>query len=90
VGEYDAARQDDLRDDGRTELPILIRDPATGAYERALGFDRKRLRLDFLFSFQPTPGTVVFVGYGSRLRRADGLRREGDGFFVKLSYLFRV
>jgi hypothetical protein len=95
VGEYDIARQDDLRDDGRTELPIAIRDPSTGLYERALGFSSKRLRLDFLFSYQPVPGTVIFAGYGSRLRDDDdpfrrGLRREGDGFFLKLSYLFRV
>jgi hypothetical protein len=95
VGEYDVARQDDLRDDGRTELPIVIRDPSTGLYERALGSETKRLRLDFLFSYQPVPGTVIFAGYGSRMlddrdpfRR--GLRREGDGFFIKLSYLFRV
>jgi hypothetical protein len=95
VGEYDIARQDDLRDDGRTELPIAIRDPSTGLYERALGFSSKRLRLDFLFSYQPVPGTVIFAGYGSRLLDDDdpfrrGLRREGDGFFLKLSYLFRV
>ncbi len=32
VGEYDLSRQDDLRDDGRTELPIVVRDPETGAY----------------------------------------------------------
>ena len=36
VGEYDIARQDDLRDDGRTELPIVIRDDVTGLYRRAL------------------------------------------------------
>jgi hypothetical protein len=95
VGEYDLDRQDDLRDDGRTELPIVIRDGATGAYERALGHDDKHLRLDFLFSYQPVPGTVIFVGYGSRLSDPDdpfrsGLRRQSDGFFLKLSYLFRV
>ena len=37
VGEYDASRQDDLRDDGRTELPIVIRDPATGALRARAG-----------------------------------------------------
>src|SRR6185503_5958271 len=94
VGEYDLDRQDDLRDDGRTDLPIVIRDGATGVYERALGHDDKHLRLDFLFSYQPVPGTVIFVGYGSRLIDPDdpfrsGLRRQSDGFFLKLSYLFR-
>jgi len=95
VGEYDIDRQDDLRDDGRTELPIVVRGGAAGEYEPALGHDHKHLRLDFLFSYQPVPGTVLFLGYGSRMFDPDdplrrGLHRESDGFFLKLSYLFRV
>ena len=96
VGEYDASRQDALRDDGRTELPIVIRDPVTGIYEPALPSARNRFRVDWLFSYQPTPGTVVFAGYGSTLTRAGraqrfrALRRDSDGFFLKVSYLFRM
>jgi len=95
VGEYDARRQDTLRDDGRTELPIVIRDPATGVYEPSLRSERNRFRVDWLFSYQPTPGTVVFAGYGSTLTEAEGLRfrglrRDTDGFFLKVSYLFRM
>lgn len=94
VGELDVNRQDALRDDGRTELPVVFLDAATGAYEPAAAVQDKRLRLDFLFSYQPVPGTVIFAGYGSRLRDADrfrpSLRRESDGFFLKISYLFRV
>ena len=95
VGEYDARRQDALRDDGRTELPIVIRDPVTGVYEPTLPSERNRFRVDWLFSYQPTPGTVVFAGYGSTLTEAEGLRlralrRETDGFFLKVSYLFRM
>ena len=95
VGEYDINRQDDLRDDGRTELPIAILNGTTGVYERAVGYESKRLRLEILFSYQPVPGTVIFAGYGSRLLDGDnplrrGLRREGDGFFLKFSYLFRM
>jgi hypothetical protein len=95
VGEYDAARQDDLRDDSRTELPIVIRNPDTGAYEPALASLRNRLRLDFLFAYQPRPGTVFFAGYGSTLAKdvpagSPDLRRETDGFFFKISYLFRL
>jgi hypothetical protein len=98
TGEWDANEQDDLRDDSRTELPIVIRD-GTGTYRPARGYQDRRLRLDALLSYQPRPGTVVFVGYGSRLEdpqvddlrgRDQGLRREQDGFFVKLSYLFRL
>ena len=81
------------RRDGRTGLPTtVIRDGATGVYERALASEARRLRLDFVFSYQPVPGTVIFAGYGNRLLDRDdrGLRRESDGFFLKLSYLFRM
>ena len=59
---------------------------------RALASEARRLRLDFVFSYQPVPGTVIFAGYGNRLLDRDdrGLRRERDGFFLKLGYLFRM
>ncbi len=95
VTEYDLSTQDTLRDDGRTELPIWIRDSATGEYEPAVGFRQPSLRTDWLFSYQPTPGTVIFAGYGSSLDRPDQygrlpLQRASDGFFLKASYLFRL
>jgi len=97
VGEYRSAYRDDLRDDARTNRPILIRDPDDGVYRRslALGSESNSLRVDWLFSFQPTPGTVFFAGYGSTLEepsafRFGGLGRTRDGFFTKLSYLFRM
>jgi hypothetical protein len=51
--------------------------------------------MDWLASFEPTPGTVAFFGYGSTLngRRAltfRDLARTDDAFFVKLAYLFRL
>jgi hypothetical protein len=93
IGEYDARRQDSLRDDTRTELPILIRDPATGLYAPAVAFENNRCRVDALFSYQPTPGTVVFARYSSILSEPErlqfgNLRRTNDGFFLKISYLF--
>jgi len=94
VGEYDASRRDALRDDSRTELPIVIRDPA-GVYQPALREEANHLRVDWLFSYQPRPGTVVFAGYGTMLTEPEGLRfrelrRASDGFFLKVSYLFRM
>ncbi|MEO8089670.1 MAG: DUF5916 domain-containing protein [Gemmatimonadales bacterium] len=95
VGEYTAERQTTLKDDTRTGAPILILDAPTGLYTRADAFGRRSFRGDFLFSYQPTPGTVFFAGYGSSLRdptelgRANLLRYE-DGFFLKLSYLFQL
>jgi len=55
----------------------------------------KGLRTDWLLSFEPTPGTVVFLGYGMSQERdrqrfaTDDLERTSDGFFVKLAYLIR-
>ena len=52
------------------------------------------LRVDLLASFEPTPGTVAFLGYGSSLE-TDGefnwsrLEPGNDGFFVKLAYQYR-
>ena len=98
VGEYATERQDDLRDHTRTEAPLLIFDPEAGDFVRATAFDRKSFRGDLLFSYQPNPGTVLFAGYGSTLRDPvdpedplrTGLRRSEDGFFLKMSYLFRM
>jgi len=95
VGQYDAEVRDALRDDSRTNAPILVRDPATGTLARTTRLSRNDLRLDWLVSYRPSPGTVVFLGYGSSLAapaafRFGGLDRRGDNFFVKLSYLWRV
>ena len=95
VGQYDSQWQDSLRDDSRTNDPILIRDPATGAYVRAAARSDNALRLDWLVSYRPTPGTVIYAGYGNSMTEPDALafrdlRRTSDGFFVKLSYLFRM
>jgi len=95
VAQYDGAYQNTLRDDGRTELPIFLRDPVTGTYSRATGYQNNQLQLSALFSYQPVPGTVAFVGYGNTLMEPDGfqfnpLRKVGDNVFVKFSYLFRM
>jgi hypothetical protein len=100
VGEYTSEQQDDLRDHTRTEAPLLIfdPDPAVRRFVRAEAFTRESFRGDLLFSYQPNPGTVLFAGYGSTLRDPvdpddplrTGLRRSDDGFFLKMSYLFRM
>lgn len=95
VGEYNANYQDALRDDSRTGLPIVFLDRASGAWRPALSTRRGVFRQDVLFSYQPTPGTVFFAGYGSTLddetvSAPRTLRRVQDGFFVKISYLFRM
>jgi hypothetical protein len=98
VGEYGHEKQDSLRDDTRTEAPILVFDPGSGGFVRTRASTRSSFRGDVLFSYQPNPGTVVFLGYGSTLAdpvdpgapHLAGLRRIQDGFFLKMSYLFHM
>ncbi|HET6779432.1 MAG TPA: DUF5916 domain-containing protein, partial [Gemmatimonadales bacterium] len=95
VGEYTTERRDALRDDTRTGAPVLIFDHEADAYVRTTPFGHRSFRGDFLFSYQPNPGTVLFAGYGSTLQDPavlgnSNLRRAQDGFFLKLSYLFQM
>lgn len=95
VAQYDAQMTDALHDDSRTEDPILIRDPTSGVFVQTQRQTRNDLQVDWLFSYRPNPGTVFFAGYGSTMAEPDAFRfsdlsRTRDGFFVKLSYLFRV
>ncbi|WP_434480171.1 DUF5916 domain-containing protein [Gemmatimonas sp.] len=94
IGEHSVVEQDSLRDDSRTELPVYLRQ-RDGSLRRAEAFRRTRARLDVLFSYLPSPGTVVYFGYGDQLRADEPsgprtLRRSADLFFAKVSYLFRL
>jgi hypothetical protein len=71
---------------------VLVRTP-TG-FVPASAVERAGVRLDWLFSYQPTPGTVFFAGYGAgfgndELYSTRDVLRASDNFFVKLSYVFR-
>ena len=93
VGQFSATYADSLRDDSRTNDPLLA--CATGACHRIAMVNSNSLRNDYLFSYSPVPGTVLFVGYGGtqvgdRPITLDGLHRTTDGFFVKGSYLLRM
>jgi hypothetical protein len=92
VTQYDGLKVADLRDDSRSNDPLLVQ-TATG-YRRLTSINRGGVRADWLFSYQPNPGTVFFMGYGASIAsdefRPTGLERIADGFFVKWSYLFRT
>jgi hypothetical protein len=87
VGQYSARTRAPL-EDARGD-PILIggvRDPGETVND---------LRMDWLFSYRPVPGTLVYLGYGATMTEPDdfrfgSLRRTTDGFFGKVSYLFRM
>jgi hypothetical protein len=84
----------------RSERRAALEDPLTGAPVLAGGTvvgprESSGLRMDWLASFEPTPGTVAFFGYGSAMTRDEDLyrttdyRRTSDGFFIKLAYMIR-
>ena len=88
VGQYLAQVRDTLRDP-RSGDPLIV-DGAPPARATDTEF-----RNDVLFSYKPTPGTVFFFGYGASLTEPEpfsfqNLTRTTDGFFLKLSYLFRM
>jgi len=85
IGDAQFERRAELRDP-RTGMPLYIGNGRLAA-ERD-----NELRIDLLASYEPTPGTVAFFGYGASLNgnpEIEDLRRYRDGFFVKLAYQFR-
>jgi hypothetical protein len=86
IVEYRAERQAALVD-ARTGAPLLRNG------QPILGGEDNGIRLDGLISYEPTPGTVAYLGYGSSYAEISplrsGFRRQNDGFFVKLAYQFR-
>ena len=59
------------------------------------GSEAHNLRFESLLGYEPSPGTVVFVGYSRAMRDASSFRFEdvqtrSDGLFLKLSYRFRM
>jgi hypothetical protein len=86
VGQYTARSRTQLRD--RDGHPILVDGIVDG------GDTSNQFSADWLFSYRPVPGTLVYLGYGSTLEeprefRFQNLHRTRDGFFGKISYLFR-
>jgi hypothetical protein len=87
VGEYVAQRRAPLEDADNGDPLVIGGQPQP--FQEANG-----LRMDFLASLEPSPGTVAFLGYGSSLDDTSAfnfsdMSRASDGFFVKLAYQFR-
>jgi hypothetical protein len=86
VGQYAARTRAPLVD--RRGVPLFVNgQPDTGS-------SSNEFSMDWLASYRPIPGTLVYVGYGSTMQepgefRFSDLRRTRDGFFGKVSYLFR-
>jgi hypothetical protein len=87
VGQYSARSRSPLQD--RNGKPILVNSV------RDTGSTTNEFAVDGLFSYRPIPGTLVYLGYGSTMEeprefRFQELKRTRDGFFGKVSYLFRL
>jgi len=64
-----------------------------------IGGEFGTLQTDWLVSYEPTPGTVAFFGYGdtrdglnddgTSSSKLSDLERRSDGFFVKVAYQWR-
>jgi hypothetical protein len=87
IGEYRSERRSALRDPATSDSLYVggVPQPTT---------EYNGLRLDLLASYEPTPGTVAFLGYGASMESDaefnwSRLERVTDGFFVKLAYQVR-
>jgi hypothetical protein len=87
VSQYQAQRTSGLRTPTGQQIFLAGGSPL-------LGGDVGSLQTDWLVSYEPTPGTVAFFGYGdTRLGLESSsfsdLERRSDGFFVKVAYQWR-
>ena len=94
ISQYSIDWRDALRDDSRTNLPLVI-NTGGGTYAPATAHDNRGFQNNFLFTYLPNPGTVVYLGYGNVNQRHDLLGRAQLGpvqsdFFLKISYLWRM
>ena len=88
VGQYNLQRREPLHDPA-TGLPLHTQ---MGAVQRS---ERGQFGGQLLVSYQPSPGTLFYIGWSQQLRgpstyRLDELERTSDGVFVKFSYLYRL
>lgn len=92
VAQYEARSVGAARD-WQSGLPLGV--ASTGGAQPIGARRSNDLRADWLVSYRPNPGTVLFVGYGSTMTEPDplalrGLERTRDGLFIKGSYLLRL
>lgn len=92
ISQFSTDSRDSLRDDSRTNLPIVIK--SGSGYVPTTPYNNRSLQTNFLFTYLPNPGTVIYLGYGTLDQNPDVLGQAKLGavrsdFFLKLSYLWR-
>lgn len=92
IGEYSSQKRGDVLDPATGEALHSCSEVDCSARS---GSERHDFRLEGLLGYEPSPGTVLFVGYTRAWRdmqafRFRGVESQNDGLFVKLSYRFRM
>ena len=92
VSQYQSQRTSGLRTPTGEQIFRLNGNAVTGG-------ETGTLQTDWLVSYEPTPGTVAFFGYGdtrdgilengTTTSNLSDLQRRSDGFFVKVAYQWR-
>ncbi len=91
IGEYSSQSRGALNDP-ETGRQVVSCDEECTVRASSDAFD---FRLEGLVGYEPSPGTVVFLGYSRQMRdqgsfRFQDVTTRADGLFVKLSYRFRM
>ncbi len=81
--------------DPATGSPLYLCDAAGVACEPRDGSVANDFRIEGLVGYEPSPGTVFYLGYTREMEDASAfgfqnVRPTRDGLFVKASYLFRM
>ena len=91
IVEYSSQERAGLRDP-RTGLP-LFSCSGEACFQRT-GSDANDFHVEGLVTYEPSPGTVFYIGYTRDMQDTGAFRFRGsptaDGLFVKLSYRFRL
>ena len=87
VSQYQSQQTSGLRTPTGEQIFLANGTPVTGG-------ETGTLQTDWLVSYEPTPGTVAFFGYGDTrdgvaTSSISDLERRRDGFFVKIAYQWR-
>ena len=92
IGEYSSQERGDLLDPVSGQR---VWSCGTSGCVARTGSDAHDFRLEGLLGYEPSPGTVVFLGYTRQFRDTSAfsfteVRPTADGLFLKLSYRFRM
>jgi hypothetical protein len=92
IGEYSSQKRGDVIDPA-TGQPLYSCSGSECSVRS--GSEEHDFRLEGLLGYEPSPGTVLFIGYSRAWRdmqafRFQDVQSRNDGLFVKLSYRFRM